>query len=262
MSEIYLYDGSLEGALSGIYTLFKEKKPMDSIELLSETPTQIGFLEHFFELETDENHAGKVMKWIYEAFGDEALQRILTAYLSDDKAFGTCLYRALKKAHRMNHADALTNYKDPDIMALYTLYRKVVRAEHLILGILRFKELDTGVFYAYFEPEYNLLPLICNHFKERLGDQTWVIHDGIRHQAAFYDGNSVFINDLEPYRTIQLSERETLFQEYWKGYFKHIAIKERINPRCQRSFMPKKYWKFLVEDPQGTREKLGTSGNT
>ena len=30
-------------------------------------------------------------------------------------------------------------------------------------------------------------------------------------------------------------------------FFKTISIKERKNPRCQMQFMPKKYWKNLLE---------------
>ncbi|MDD3778627.1 MAG: DUF4130 domain-containing protein, partial [Proteiniphilum sp.] len=40
---------------------------------------------------------------------------------------------------------------------------------------------------------------------------------------------------------------EKLFQELWKGYFKAMTIKERINPRLQRQHMPKRFWKYLTE---------------
>ena len=39
------------------------------------------------------------------------------------------------------------------------------------------------------------------------------------------------------------------YQELWKMFFKKISIKERKNPRCQMQFMPKKYWKDLIEEP-------------
>jgi hypothetical protein len=40
---------------------------------------------------------------------------------------------------------------------------------------------------------------------------------------------------------------EEMFQELWKGYFKAMTIKERINPRLQRQHMPKRFWKYLTE---------------
>ena len=36
-------------------------------------------------------------------------------------------------------------------------------------------------------------------------------------------------------------------EELWKSFFKTIAIKERVNKKCQQNFMPKKYWKNILE---------------
>jgi len=40
---------------------------------------------------------------------------------------------------------------------------------------------------------------------------------------------------------------EKRFQEMWKSYHKAITIKERINPKLQKQFMPRRYWKYLTE---------------
>ena len=36
-------------------------------------------------------------------------------------------------------------------------------------------------------------------------------------------------------------------EELWKSFFKTVAIKERLNKKCQQNFMPKKYWKNILE---------------
>ena len=33
----------------------------------------------------------------------------------------------------------------------------------------------------------------------------------------------------------------------WKSFYDTIGIKERNNERCRMNFMPKKYWKYIVE---------------
>ena len=33
----------------------------------------------------------------------------------------------------------------------------------------------------------------------------------------------------------------------WKDFYKTIGIKERKNDRCRMNFMPKKYWKYILE---------------
>lgn len=37
------------------------------------------------------------------------------------------------------------------------------------------------------------------------------------------------------------------FETLWKTYHKAMSIESRKNERCQRNFMPKKYWKRLSE---------------
>lgn len=44
-----------------------------------------------------------------------------------------------------------------------------------------------------------------------------------------------------------LSDEEKKYEELWSTFFKTIAIKERTNKRLQMQYMPKKYWKDLVE---------------
>ena len=45
----------------------------------------------------------------------------------------------------------------------------------------------------------------------------------------------------------ELSECEEDVLELWKNFYKTIAIKERTNERCRMNFMPKKYWKYIIE---------------
>jgi probable DNA metabolism protein len=44
-----------------------------------------------------------------------------------------------------------------------------------------------------------------------------------------------------------LAKDEKLFQDLWKGYFKAMTIKERINPRLHRKNMPARFWSELTE---------------
>ena len=49
------------------------------------------------------------------------------------------------------------------------------------------------------------------------------------------------------FKVTSFSEEEKQFQKLWKTFFETIAIDERKNTRLQMQFMPKKYWKDLVE---------------
>ena len=62
-----------------------------------------------------------------------------------------------------------------------------------------------------------------------------------------YNKNDWVVTNLTEKELPPLSNREKEIQEIWKKYFKHIAIKERKNSKLQKSFMPVRYWKYLVE---------------
>lgn len=77
-------------------------------------------------------------------------------------------------------------------------------------------------------------PLIVRHFQKRLSCEEWAIHDVGRHVAAYYDGKQVTIVRVESLKTdIAYSQDEEGFQQLWRDYYRHMAIRERNNPTAQ-----------------------------
>jgi probable DNA metabolism protein len=98
--------------------------------------------------------------------------------------------------------------------------------------------------------------LATDHFKKRFSDQKWLIYDTKRNYGYYYDLQKItevtFTDSTINFETGRLqkealAEDEIAFQKLWKIYFAEMTIKERINPKLQRQFMPKRYWKYLVE---------------
>ena len=83
------------------------------------------------------------------------------------------------------------------------------------------------------------------------------INDLIKHDAITskinclvdYDGytKEYEIIDSSNLKIPTISENEQKYQELWSTFFNTISIKERTNSRLQMQYMPKKYWKDLVE---------------
>lgn len=243
---VYLYDGTFEGALTGIYMMFHQRVKLEEAKLVQKSTYQYVLLESVSEVASDGELAEKVATSIIKTFGDEAFRRIGYAYLSEDEAFGTKLFRCLKRAYQLG-GQAFENHADPDISAIYKCFNAVARESHRMVGFIRFNELEKGIFYAKFEPTYDLLALMVPHFEERLGDQLWVIHDTKRRKAAFYDKVTVHYSDLDPIEALNFSADEKAYQMMWQAYFEHIAIEARKNPKLHRQLMPKKYWNNLTE---------------
>ncbi len=139
---------------------------------------------------------------------------------------------------------------------------------HKFKGFLRFKELENKILYAEIAPESDITFLLSKHFKERLKNEYWIIKDTKRGIISLYDKNNFYITDDKNFTllTTKLSNKELTIEDMWKSFYnkieeikdnqsmlkeevfdKTIGIEERKNDRCRMNFMPKKYWKYIIE---------------
>jgi len=105
------------------------------------------------------------------------------------------------------------------------------------------------IFIADCEPVTCSLPLIAEHFVERLPNQNFIIFDRKRKICIIHTVGYEW--SLQPYDALfeDSWQFETSFEQLWQIYFKTLAIPERINPKLQQGNMPKRYWKYLIERP-------------
>jgi len=240
---VYITDGSFEGLLTAVFEAYQNRENPEDI--ISRSTLQLSMVIEMREIITDPEKSDRVYKAISEKISQEALEMVYSAYLSEAPDCGLYIYRFIRIG--MKIGKKVCHYlQNPDVLRVHDLSRKVFGATHRFLGLLRFKRIQNGIFYAQYEPDHNITMLISGHFAERLSDQPWIIHDTGRDVCALYDtreyvlmqGHPPFIDEAQP---------EEEFERLWKGYFKAIAIESRKNPRLQRSFMPVRYWKNLTE---------------
>ena len=76
-----------------------------------------------------------------------------------------------------------------------------------------------------------------------------IIEDAKRKVASFYNKKDfVIVNKFSDiYERLIKTNKEIEYEQLWKCFFENVNIKERKNLRCQRNFMPKKYWKNILE---------------
>lgn len=241
--KIYLYDGTFEGMLTCIYEGYYSVEPDGILDSDKYKPTL--FDDSCF-IVTDSAKANKVAFSIIDKLSEEFFHKILNAFFSEDYNVATYIYRLVKYAFKSS-PEVIMNAANETVANVVGLYTSVVRETHLFVGLVRFSKLKGDIYYCQFAPTYNQVPLLAEHFSERMGSEMWVIHDVKRNIAVFYDKTEWYINEFYGNENFELSEDEELFRNLWKEFHSKIAIKERINPKLQRSFMPKKYWKYLLE---------------
>ncbi len=240
----YFYDGTFEGLLTAVYEAYYRHEAPSHIN--STTSIQQSLLDTNVHITTDEEKASKVYKSIREKISYQALKNIYHAYLSEIYDIEAHILQYIRLGFKEGKNVDLY-LSDDRVLAIHAAARKVMHEQHLMLGILRFKQLENNVYYAKYSPDHNVTTLISSHFIKRFSDQNWIIHDLKRKYAAVFDRNSCIFVDLDEQLQTGCSDNGYNYEELWKNYFTNICIKERVNPKLHRRNMPARYWKFLTE---------------
>ncbi|AEX86450.1 hypothetical protein XO10_10185 [Marinitoga sp. 1135] len=245
---ILTYDGTFQGLLTITYYCFEKRKLPDLI--LKEGNK--GIFGNGNIIKTDFKKAEYVSNFIKRKINNGILKNIFLAYLSEYENIEVDIIKYVNIALKLKK-DPI-NYIEKDyILKIKKVIYKVSNEKHKFIGLLRFRELSNGLYYAPFEPDHNIIILLARHFINRFSNQNWIIHDIKRNLALVYSkgkvdlininiSNQYFFKDLE-----NLSKDEIEYQSLWKTYFNSAAITERNNSKLQKQFMPIRYWKYLTE---------------
>ena len=238
----YLYDGSFDGFLSVIYACYYHEVPQ-CIE--REGSYNFSMLYEDKVIETDLVKSNKVYKAILEKISEDTLIHVYQAFLSEAPAMELKLFKYIQLGFKIGSKvnDLLSN---EIVSEVQKHSRKVAFEAHRFLGLVRFQEFN-GILYAAIEPSYNILELMGDHFKERLTKEKWIIHDVKRKISIVYENNQWVLRDFNFEKLESLEEEELFYQKLWRVFHKRVAIQERRNERQQMQYMPKKYWKNLIE---------------
>ncbi|MBU3181642.1 TIGR03915 family putative DNA repair protein [Clostridium psychrophilum] len=238
----YIYDGTFDGFLTVIYNCYYNNIP-ESIEKENSFTFNILFEDNF--IISDNVQSNKVSRAILDKISKEALINVYQSFLSEKPGIEMKLFTYIQLGFRIGSKinDYLT---DETVNQIQKYSRKVGREAHKFLGLVRFQEFR-GILYAAIEPTYNILELIGNHFKARLTNEMWIIHDIKRKIGIVYKDDEWILRNLEFKKVVSCEEEELFYQNLWKVFHKSVSIKERINEKLQMKNMPKKYWNNLIE---------------
>ena len=90
---------------------------------------------------------------------------------------------------------------------------------------------------------------MAGHFKNRLSNEYFIIHDIKRDIAIVYDKKDYYLSSLsnEQKNILMNTDDKGEYENLWKQYFQSVNIEERKNPRLQKRMMPSRYWENMVE---------------
>lgn len=254
MRIVYLHDGTFEGLLHAVATAVKSGGDVKGIyDKKRYSPSLFDVCK---PLKTDGDQVQRLFDYL-KGLGNGPLRFAMDGYLSDDVEIGIHLYEMVRLC-LVHGGRAGQLYTNDSIKYLDDLSKKVRFEAHRLTGLIRFRIFNDGLQYAPFEPDCIVIGYLARHFRERLKNRRWILHDIRRNLALYWDGESLQPIDIEKDFTDyvrkfgevseeKLSEDEVYYQQLWTSFHSAIANASRENIKLQRQFMPQRYWKYLVE---------------
>lgn len=244
INKTFLYDGSFQGLLTIVFDCYLNKTlPQKIYKEESYIPN---FLDKTLYIETDYKKYQRIFNGIEKSICYEALYNSFYAFLSDKTNKEVQILKYL--CNGFDVGSEINNMITLSYVFKVINMRKSSLSEcHKLKGLLRFQEVGNNLYYSSIHPDNNIIEPLGQHFIRRLPKQNFIIHDKNRDICFLYNGLEYKIIDSKNLKVPSFTLEEKKYQELWKMFFNTISINERKNLRCQMQFMPKKYWRDLVE---------------
>ncbi|WP_157523678.1 TIGR03915 family putative DNA repair protein [Mucilaginibacter ginkgonis] len=245
-----IYDGTFEGLLTAVFEIYEHR--LDLVRIKKGEWLNTALFENTIKVVTENTRADRVLKGLKQKLSAMGLQRLYAAHLAemdgeDDNLLGYIRY-VFDSSQNVEE-----DYGNKYVMRVSEIVRSVRRERHRMEAFIRFKELKDNTYYATIEPDFNVLPLLVKHFRDRYADQKWIIYDIRRSYGVYYDIHdtqyiSLDFATLDPGNAIAaFNENEVLYQDLWKNYFNSVNIPARKNTKLHLRHVPKRYWRHLTE---------------
>ena len=250
---IYVTDGSFEGLLCAVFASYSCSMPTAIVDA---AVYQTNLFDDIIEITTDEEIALRVLRGIDAVSDNKASRLCLMIFLSEFDDANLLVSRLIRKLMRVKSAEFLGNYADDNVLRAVQIRKMMSREIHRMHAFIRFQKAHDGAYYALIDPDFDVVPLLDDHFVRRFADMHWHIFDVRRQYGIAYDGKEIrLINSLHGLMDTSraqldeamLDEQEQAFQGLWKTYFDSVNIKARNNQKHHLRQLPKRYWKYLSE---------------
>lgn len=207
MFKILVYDGSFEGLMCCIFTLYEQKIPVFRLARIGEPLGEL--FAQTIQVKSNKAQAQRVWSGIKRKSSNISLERIELAYLSEIRGEDHTIIRYVQYLidSKKNIEDNLSH---PVVQRLNDVVKMLHREKQLVKEKIRFQTLMNDIKYNIIEPNYNVLPLLKDYLLQKYAKQKWIVYDIRRNKGLFYN--------LQEIKDIQLdlpnkNPEENMFQE-------------------------------------------------
>lgn len=246
------FDGTFDGLLTAIFEVYAQKLKLVSV--ISQDKSSLQLFGHAVDIATDIEKSKRVQAQIERYIGKSGLNSLWKATLTESESVPQVIFEVVQYMLEKK-GNVLGDFGHPAVLELQQFLKKLSRERHRMTAFVRFELATDGIYYATIEPDFDVLPIVSDHFKSRYADQKWLIFDTKRNYGIYYNLMEVYpieINQekgtgLPALAEISWDASEKEFQQLWKNYFKSTNILSRKNTKLHLQHVPKRYWKYLTE---------------
>lgn len=254
---VFLCDDDFETILCGIYDAWS-MGDHSQVRLEMRESCQRELFCSYRDVRREEEKAKKVIRSVKKTLSEEYFGRLYQIFLSCDEEKPDVMYRFLIKGFAYGKK-AMDMLQDPDIARAFELTRFVGNESHFMKEFIRFEKMPNGIYLARIQPKNHVLPMIADHFSERLNPEHFLIYDETRDMAAVHPAGKPWF-----FMRLQRSEWDMVltrmegkedhpsamgedYESLWRLFVDTIAVEGRINPNLQRQMMPYRYRGHMPE---------------
>ncbi len=244
----YTFDGTTEGLLTAIFKAYERHEDPQDIAREGSLQPRLG--QSVIEIGTEAALAQRVRDGIIKRGGRYAWELVLHASLADDDDAPTTVYRFVRLiTSRAAASNAMLAHEltDPTVGRMVELDRFVRNERHHMLQFLRFEHMQGDIWFACCNPKANVVGLLMDWFAGRFNTQRFIIYDEVHCVAGVFDGKNWMLVSTEEVTLPAHSAEEATMQAAWKGFYDAVSIPIRYHPELRRQFMPKRFWKNILE---------------
>ena len=249
--QLFVYDGTFSGFLTAVFDVYEYK--LSAVKIVKQSIYNVSVFGQDHIVETNSSKALRVWKGLLKYASAQTADSLHHSWLSEMPNIEKYLLQYIQYIF-LKKQSIDSDFSNAAVLKVAQVTKQVHRERHRMEAFVRFQLTKDELYYAVVEPDFNVLPLLIDHFKNRYADQRWLIYDGKRRYGIYYDLQTVetieltFTDEVKQSGVqLALAEDEPMYQSLWKHYFQSVNIKARKNTKLHIQHMPKRYWKYLPE---------------
>ena len=185
---LIVYESSFEGWLSAVFYVYENRlQNQPYLQLIDIDDYQPSLIDTASYVTVDETKAQRVLTKLNKVLGHSGMRQLLWGFLSEKQGIGSVLFQVVKYALDYPNRQVLEDLGNLAVLELAQTVKSVGREKHRMEAFVRFEHTTEDIYFARVEPDFNVLPLIGEHFRQRYQDQQWAIYDLKRGYGIFYD---------------------------------------------------------------------------